>query len=126
MSFDATTANIRKVLNPLGFKVEIDSQIDDEDYLRITHPNHSGIVIEAAVLNNDKEFDTLSRQVEFGAESALSDQSLDQASFDALTKAQQDHLYHIDFGEDLDYDSIDSDEDFVKLIQEKIIPITVL
>lgn len=126
MGFDATTANIRKVLTPLGFKVEIDSQFDDEDYLRITHPSHAGTVIEAAVLNNDKEFDTLSREVEYGPESALSDQRLDQAGFDALTDAQKTHLYNIDFGEDLDYDSIDSDEDFVKLVQDKIIPVTVL
>jgi hypothetical protein len=125
MGFDATTVNIRKVLNPLGFKVEIDSQIDDEDYLRITHPSHPGTVIEAAVLNNDKEFDTLSREVEYGPESELSS-SLSQAEFDALPAAQRTHLYHIDFGEELDYDSIDSDEDFVKLVQEKIVPITVL
>jgi hypothetical protein len=125
MGFEATTKNIRKVLTPLGFKVEIDSQIDDEDYLQITHPNHSGIVIEAAVLNNDKEFDALSREVQYGPESDLS-KGYSQAEFDALTQAQKDHLYHIDFGEELNYDSIDSDEDFVKLIQEKIIPITVL
>lgn len=125
MGFDATTADIRKLLNPLGFKVEIDSQFADEDYLFITHSNYSGIVIEAIVLNNDKELESLTRKVEYGPESDLSE-GYSQSKFDALTQAQKDHLYHIDFGEELDYDSIDSDEDFVKLIQEKIVPITVL
>jgi hypothetical protein len=125
MSFDVTTADIQKALKPLGFRVEIDSQFQDEDYLRITHPSHVGIVIEASVLNNDKEFDDLSRKVEGGIEDSLSVRTT-QAAFDALTESQRTHLYNIDFGEDLDHDALNSMSDFVNLVQEKIIPLSML
>lgn len=125
MPFDVTTTAIKQTFIPLGFKVEIDSQFEDEDYLRITHPAHDGIVIKAIVLNDDKEFDDLSRNVESGVEAALGVRTT-QAAFDALTEAQRNHLYYIDFGEDLDYDSLNSMADFVNLVQQKIVPLTSL
>lgn len=125
MPFDVTTAAIKQTLMPLGFKVEIDSQFADEDYLMITHPAHDGIVIQAIVLNDDKEFDDLTRKVEGGVEAALGVRTT-QAAFDALTEAQRNHLYHIDFGEELDYDNLTSMADFVSLVQQKIVPLTTL
>jgi hypothetical protein len=125
MSFDVTTADIHTALTPLGFRVEIDSQFEDEDYLRITHSSHVGIVIEASVLNNDKMFDEVSRKVEGGIEDSLSVRTT-QAAFEALTESQRSHLYNIDFGEDLDHDSLNSMSDFVNLVQEKIVPLSTL
>jgi hypothetical protein len=125
LSFDVTTNDIYNAFKPLGFKVQIDSQIDDEDYLRITHPDHEGIVIEASVLNNDKQFDQVSRNVECGVEKSLSDQ-LSEEDFKTLTDAENNHLYHIDFGEDIDHDALNSMEEFVALVQEKIVPVTTL
>lgn len=125
MSFDVTAADIKSALAPLGFNVEVESQFDDERYLRITHPDHDGIVIEAVVLDDDKEFEELDRKVEGGVEGALNKRTT-QAAFDALTESQRAHLFNIDFGEPLDHENLNSMSDFVQLVQEKIIPVTVL